>query len=179
MSTTKHGRRGNTIIEFTLVGIPVIFTIISIFEMSRGMWLYHTLAASVREGTRFAIVHGNNCNIPPNNCAVRVRDIAEQIRRYAVGLPPGEIRNVRFSTSSRTLATFGSLQECLTDDTYFPAAAPGGADDPGGARDLSYVEISAVFPFQSALAMFWPGTGRGQSFPTFLFPASSKEYIRY
>ena len=179
MLTAGERQRGNAIIEFTLVGIPVIFAIISIFEMSRGMWLYHTLAASVREGTRFAIVHGNNCNIPPSNCAVRVRDIAERIRLYAVGLPPGEIRNVRFSTSSRTLATYASLQECLADDTYFPSAAPGGAEDPGGARQMSYVEISAVYPFQSAIAMFWPGAGRGQNSGTFLLPASSKEYIQY
>ncbi len=175
----RKGRRGNTIIEFTLVGIPVIFALISIFEMSRGMWLYHTLASSVREGTRFAIVHGNNCNIPPSNCAVRVRDIAQRIRSYAVGLPPSEIRNVRFSTSSRTLATYATLQDCLADNTYFPAAAPGGVEDPGGARHMSYVEVSAVYPFQSAIAMFWPGAGRGQNFGAFLLPASSREYIQY
>ena len=179
MLKARAGRRGNTVIEFTLVGIPVMFAIISIFEMSRGMWLYHTLAASVREGTRFAIVHGNDCNIYPSNCAVRVRDISQRIRDYAVGLPPSEIRNVRFSTASRTLAEYASLEACLADDTYFPAAAPGGGEDPGGERLMSYVEISAVYPFRSAIAMFWPGAGRGQNFGTFLLPASSKEYIQY
>ncbi len=175
----NYGRRGNTIVEFTLVGIPIIFAIISIFEMSRGMWLYHTIATSLREGVRFAVVHGNNCNLPPNNCAVRVRDVAGRIQQYAVGMPPGQIRNVTFRSDSRTLGTYASLQDCLADNTYFPAAAPGAAEDPGGARLMSYVEISAVFPFQSAIAMFWPGTGRGQQFPAFMLPASSKEYIQY
>src|SRR5215471_18790761 len=53
-------RGGSSLIEFTLVGIPIIFVLISTFEMSRGMWLYHTLAYAAREGTRYAIVHGVN-----------------------------------------------------------------------------------------------------------------------
>ncbi len=177
--TKRNGRRGNTLVEFTLVGIPVIFALISIFEMSRGMWLYHTLASSVREGVRFAIVHGNDCNIPPSNCAVRVRDIAERIRSYAIGLPPAEIRNVTISSSSRTLGPYSTLADCLSDNAYFPAAAPGGIEDPGGGRLISHVEIRAAYRFQSAIAMFWPGAGRGMKAGTFLLPASSKEYIQY
>ncbi|RPI14192.1 MAG: pilus assembly protein [Acidobacteriales bacterium] len=179
MKTGRNRRRGNAIIEFTLVGIPLMFLLISLFEISRGMWLYHTLAHSLKEGVRFSIVRGNNCNLAPNNCAIRVRDIAASIRRNAVGLPPGEIQNVTFATSSRTLATYASLNDALADGTYFPAGAPGGAEDPGGARLMSYVEISAVYPFRSAIAMFWPGAGRGVNFGTFMLPASSKETIQY
>jgi hypothetical protein len=179
MRLGNRGRRGNTVIEFTLVGIPVIFLLISIFEMSRGMWLYHTLAYSLKEGVRFSIVHGNNCNLEPNNCAVKVREIAERIRYYAVGLPPNEITNVTFATSSRTLPAYATLADALSDDTYFPAGAPGGLEDPGGDRFMSYVEISAAYPFRSAIAMFWPGAGRGINLGTFTLPASSRETIQY
>ena len=34
---------GQSLVEFTLVGIPLIFVLISVFEISRGMWMYHTL----------------------------------------------------------------------------------------------------------------------------------------
>ena len=47
----SRGRTGSTLIEFTLVGIPLIFVLISTFEMARGMWNYQTLAYAVRAGT--------------------------------------------------------------------------------------------------------------------------------
>jgi hypothetical protein len=51
MRTRKQRQRGSAMIEFTLVGIPMIFLLISIFEISRAMWNYHTLAFAIREGT--------------------------------------------------------------------------------------------------------------------------------
>jgi hypothetical protein len=178
MRSRKSSRKGSALIEFTLVGIPLIFVLISIFEMARGMWLYHTLAAAIKEGTRFAIVHGNDCNIPPSNCAVTIHDIAERIRFHAVGFVPTDIQNVRFQSSTRTISC-ATLEDCLNDNTYFPAGPPGGTEDAGGNRLGSWVEISADYPFQSAIAMFWPGAGGGMTFPTFRLPASSKEMIQY
>ena len=85
-------RRGATTIEMTLVGIPIIFIMISIFEISRGMWMYHTAAHAVRKGVRFATVHGLNCitNAPGvnNNCTVTANDIAAAIKFAGVGLDP-------------------------------------------------------------------------------------------
>ena len=46
--------KGSTLLEFTLVGIPVIFVLISTIEMARGMWMYHTLCHAVKEAARFA-----------------------------------------------------------------------------------------------------------------------------
>jgi Flp pilus assembly protein TadG len=42
-SRRKRTRRGSSILEFVLVGIPIIFVLISLFEISRGMWTYHTM----------------------------------------------------------------------------------------------------------------------------------------
>lgn len=183
MRSRRFSRKGSALIEFTLVGIPLIFVLISIFEMARGMWLYHTLAAAVKEGTRFAIVHGNDCNIAPSNCAVRIRDIAERIRFHAVGFAPTDIQNVVFRSTTRRIPPDPEggrpLEECLNDNTYFPAGPPGGTEDAGGNRLGSWVEISAKYPFQSAIAMFWPGAGSGMTFPTFRLPASSREVIQY
>jgi hypothetical protein len=182
MNRRRASRLGATLVEFTLVGIPVIFLLISIFEMSRGMWMYHTLAAVVREGARFAAVHGNDCNLTPSNCATRVRDVARRIQDFAVGVPPDDIINVRFVTSTRTV-TCPTLASCLhaggPGDNYWPATAPGGPGDDGGEALCSWVEVSAEYTFRSAIAMFRPGAGRGQNFGTFVFPASSREMIQY
>ena len=53
MTANRRKRsRGATILEFSLVGIGLIFVILSFFEVSRGMWTYQTLAYAVREGER-------------------------------------------------------------------------------------------------------------------------------
>ena len=87
--------RGNTIVEFTLVGIPLIFVLISIAEISRAMWAYTTVAHAVREGTRFAIVHGHNCEVAPNTCAgyATIGWIARRIRQGGVGLVEGIVKD--------------------------------------------------------------------------------------
>ena len=175
------GRRGNTLIEFTLVGIPVIFLLISIFEMSRGMWLYHTLASTIREGTRLAVVHGNSCNLYPNSCAMRIRDYAGRIRNWGIGFTTADIRDLTFVSATRTI-TCPTLADCVGDaaagSAYWPAGAPGAAEDAGGKRRTA-IEIRATYQFRSAISMFWPGAGSGQTFGTVMLPASSRELIQY
>src|SRR4051812_12070981 len=112
MITKRSGhsrRRGQSLIEFTFVGIPIMFVLISVFEVSRGMWIYHTLAHAVREGVRYASVHGYNCTQNGNTCAVNMgpvsntctgssdAPIAEVIRCAAVGLDPANT-NIQFYT---------------------------------------------------------------------------------
>src|SRR5215467_11012301 len=64
MPTPIRNRRGNAILEFTLVGIPLIFVLISVVEVARGMWVYHSLAYAVKEGVRYTIVNGQNSANP-------------------------------------------------------------------------------------------------------------------
>lgn len=171
----RSSNRGNTLVEFTLVGIPVIFLMISVFEMSRGMWMYHTLANALKEGTRFAAVRGNDCNLAPSNCAATIGAIAARIRANAVGMPPTDMINVTFRSSTRTI-TCATLASCLGNGTYWPAAAPGATPDPGGASVTGWVEISAQYRFRSAIAMFWPGA-RAVRFGAVTLPASSRHTI--
>jgi len=171
MSQRSRRRRGNSLIEFTLVGIPLIFALISIFEIARGMWIYHTLAYAITEGTRFASVHGINCSTSPNSCSTTIAGIAGVIQYVGVGLQP-DLLTLTFTTNSGT-STSCTLQDCLANYTTanWP---PANANLPG-----MDVVISASYPFSSAIAMFWPGTGRGVVFPTFQLPATSRERIQF
>ena len=49
-SRRRKSQRGGSLIEFTFVGIPLMFVLISIFEASRGMWTYNLLAHAIKEG---------------------------------------------------------------------------------------------------------------------------------
>lgn len=165
-------RRGNTLIEFTLVGIPLLFLLISIFEMSRGMWIYHTLAYAVKEGTRYAAVHGINCQTSPNTCTIAVRDVVAKIRDSGVGLLPGDL-NVTLTTQSGAQVTCSPINaSCLTNANQWPPSSNG--DNQVGKQ----ITITATCPFRSMLAMFWPGAGN-VSFGAYNFPASSTELVEF
>jgi hypothetical protein len=183
MKDTRRGRRGNTIVEFTLVGIPMVFVLISVFEIARGMWVYETLAHAVREGTRYAIVNGKDCAAVAG-CAVTIGDIAERIRWSAVGLTLDELE-VRLqavgpsgavSTVPNADVNCTPLRTCL-GRTNLPADQwpPVGANRP----KVHSVVIQGTVPFRSAIAMLWPGAGRGKTFGRVRLPANSMEMIQF
>jgi len=153
----------------TLVGIPLMFILISIFEMSRGMWMYHTSAHAVKQGVRTAVVHGFNCvNAPPgvtNSCALTANEIIlgttlngfriEGIKDKAVGLEPANTL-VTFDTGNT--AAF----QCKLDGTSTSAGCTSTWPPVGDNNVGTLIEIDITTPFRSALSMFWPGAGAVQ-----------------
>lgn len=184
---SDRGRRGQTMLEFTLVGIPLMFVLISIFEISRGMWMYHTMAFAVKDGVRFASVHGINCinttgsgGSDPNTCATTIAVIAQKIRDAGVIFDPTQATLTFFpgdggGTSTTCKMVGGGGTDCpqLTTNAW----------PPSGAGDLNAmgkpIRIDVTAPFRSALAMFWPGSSPIHNFGTFNLGASSTDYIQY
>lgn len=168
-SKNKHYQRGSAMIEFTLVGIPMIFVLISTFEVSRAMWNYHTLAYAIREGTRYAVVHGSGCSSDPeNSCQVSVGQVAQRIQNAGIGLDASQL-NLTFVSSGTPITC--TLTACLGDQTVWPQAPQ---NTPG-----STLAINGKLPFQSALALFWPGASNGMNFPTAYLTAGSSDIIQF
>ena len=163
-------------LEFTLVAIPVIFVLIGIFELARGMWLYNSMAHGVKEATRFAIVHGNNCSVLPNSCTVTIGRICGILQYHAAGLPAGSVVNVSLRRSTST-HPFSNLTACLASTTVFPSQVSPAALNPGGDQG-QWVEIKASYRFTSALAFYWTGQ-HGFTFGRFDLGAVSRERIQY
>lgn len=165
----KRFQRGATTVEMTLVGIPIIFMLISIFEISRGMWVYHTLSYAVKEGVRFATVHGKNCGTVGaivNTCTKTMADVAAVIQAAGVGLDP--------STTMLTFTAGGAASApCSMNACPATLWPPAGSNDPGKS-----IQIDITTPFQSALAMFWPGA-KPVSFASVNFGATSMDTIQF
>lgn len=179
-------RRGQSLIEFTFVGIPMIFVLISIFEISRGMWIYHTLAYSVKVGVRYASVHGYNCGLSPNTCPVTMGplssngadcayetsapspapSIATVIWCAGTGLDP-TTTELRFTDASGTTTT------CLLNACAATLWPPAGSNVAGNT-----ISIQMVTPFKSAISMFWPGA-QTVSFGVANLPASSTDTVKF
>ncbi len=172
-----RGRRGNALVEFTLFGIPIIFILISIFEMSRGMWVYETLAYAVKDAARYAAVHGQMCVSNASNCALTIDQLAARIQYAGVGLMPDKL-NVTIQSQTRTI-TCNPLQDCVGNTACFPAAADCSATVEIGGMQGMPVTITARYPFQSAISMFWPGAGKAILFGAFNLPATARENIQF
>jgi hypothetical protein len=156
-------------LEFVLVGIPVIFILISLFEAARGMWTYNTLSYAVREATRYASVHGADC-ASPQTCQVNIGQIVTVIENSGVGLDPGSV-TATFTPATGS-ATSGTLSTLSSNTTTFP---PSGANVAG-----QNVKISLVYPFRTILAIFWAGDGQPvRDSQVFHLGASSTEPIQY
>jgi hypothetical protein len=158
-----------------LVGIPIIFTLISIFEMSRGMWIYNTLAYSVKVGVRLASVHGENCiNNPPgitNNCPKTVADLARAIKDAGVGLDP-----------DKTLLTFnannGDITSCLITACLSQTTTQWPPSTNSENQVGKQIRIDIKTPFHSAIAMIFPGASP-VSFAQVNLGASSEDIVQF
>jgi len=180
----KHRRKslGNATLEFTLVGIPLVFVLISTIEMARGMWIYHTLAFAVREGVRYTIVRGQNSLVHPTYA-----DVCNTIVKAGPGLIPADL-NLTFTTQVGVQKPDGKSASVSTGP-YQANSCAGGTWPPLGLSNQpgQVVGISATYPFQSAIAMFWPGAGQSVSATqltcngpgTLCLPASSSEAMQY
>ena len=164
--------RGASSLEFTLLGLPLLFVLIGTVEMCRGMWLYHTLAYAIKEGSRYTSVHGQSCTIPPNACTVSISQISRVIQTAGSGLATDSL-TLTFTPFSGT-ATTCLLKDCVSN--YATGSWPSAtANGPGES-----FRISGVYPFQSAMLMFWPGQRFITSAPAVVnFSASAMETMQY
>jgi Flp pilus assembly protein TadG len=163
-------RRGTAAVEFVLATPAAIFVLISIIELSRGMWNYTSLERGVSAGARLAAVRGSGCG-GSNSCGVTVGAIASTVAAKAVGLAASGM-NLTLTTDSGQTTTCHPLSSCLSNATAWPPSA--NSDNSPGKT----VKVSAQYDFHSALALFWPGTG-SMKFAALTFPASSAQQILF
>ncbi len=167
----RKRQKGSSLIEFTLVGIPLIFVLIGTFEMARGMWLYQTVAYAVKEGARWAVVHGPNYTAYPNFCPSgstctpgSVANIATVIQNAGVGLDTSQL-NLTFTVTTPAGTAVGTPITCALSSCLSNSTVP--------ALDMNYLQITGSYPFVSALNAFWK-TGS-----PFNLVATSSELITY
>ena len=168
IAKSRRRRRGSAMVEFVLVGIPVIFILISIFELSRGMWTYHTMAYAVREGVRYAAVHGKGC-ASPHTCQVTIGQITSVIKAAGAGLPP-----------STTVVTFTPASGSASSDTMANQLTNSAVWPPSTANTAGQnIKIKVKYPFRTFLAVFWTGAGGVNDSGVFNLGASSSAPIQF
>ncbi|MGD0362671.1 MAG: TadE/TadG family type IV pilus assembly protein [Bryobacteraceae bacterium] len=166
MKAGLRNARGNALLEFTLTAIPLIFAMVSVVQMSFGMWNYHTLNEAVKITTRTAAVRGVDCAALA--CAMTVGQVMQMLTTKGIGLLPGSL-NATLTDANGTIAC-NPVSTCASVATTWPRT--------GGNAAGQVVSISATYPFNSAISMFVPGRG-GVSFQSLTFSAVSQQVINY
>ena len=75
---------GQALVEFALVLPIFLILVVGIFDLGRAVFQVNVLAYAAREGTRYAIVHGDSSDAPvgPGNTA----PVIDVVRREAIGV---------------------------------------------------------------------------------------------
>ena len=161
-------RKGNAAIEFVMTGIPLIFMIISLVELSRGMWIYDTLVYAVESTTRDMAVRGYDCVTYVSGCGQTIGAYSQLFNKWAVGLDPGQL-NVTFKSETQTVDC-NPLNTCYSSATAWPPS--------GDNSRNSDIWVTATMPFNSAISMFVFGS-QPVAFGQFTLSAKSHQQILF
>ena len=172
MSRRRTRESGNVALEFTLVGIPLMFVLISIINVSFTMMTMHTMQEGVEQGARFVIGRGAGCAAHSNSCTTTIGTISDAMRLFDAGVDPRVLR-VTLTTASGSSVSCNPLASCHGNSTPWPPAA-NGDNQPG--KDIL---ISADYPCVSIIGMFWPGAGGGILFGQMTLHAYSRQRMTF
>jgi hypothetical protein len=147
MRTGPRSRRGgNALIEFTLLGIPLMFITISIVSIGIDMWEFHCLEYTTQLTARYVTMHGRGCSQNGNTCTVTVGNVSTYFKNNALALD-GAKTTLQLTDGSGT-TTCNTVTACTTTNTQFPGASYNSVG--------SDVTIWASYTLRNPIAIFWP-----------------------
>ena len=138
--TSGHaGRRGQTLVEFSVVAVLTVIMLLFVVEMGRMLLVYTAVANAARAGVRYAIVHGST------------RTAGSTVNSAAgPGADPTQVVTVVKNFASSGLLTTSRL---VVHVTY-----PGASNAPG-----QYVSITVVYPYDPLTTYFSSGLRLGSA----------------
>jgi Flp pilus assembly protein TadG len=143
----RNRRRGSTLLEFTLTGIPLMFLSLSVIECSLAMLEYDSMTNAVTVAARYAANHGATCSQNGNSCTVRIEDVANLIANTTWIISSSSL-NITFTDNSGS--TTCELSVCQTKTAQFPSSTSG-ANAVGNT-----ITINVTHTLVNPLPMFWP-----------------------
>lgn len=143
----RHSVRGQAQVEFSLVIVLLIVTLVSILELILLMHTYNTVADAAKEGLRYAIVHGSGNSIP---C---VQGSTTDITGPAA--PPGTVPGygsgygVVQTYAQYSLHNMAGMTVSVSYPDYVNAANPGN-------NPPSRVQVTVAYPLHPIFGFGWP-----------------------
>src|SRR5271165_6027171 len=100
----RRQERGNQTLEFTMIGIPLLFILFGVANMSFAMLTLHTLQEACEQGARYVVTHGSTCSSGTNTCGVNVGNVVTVISNATAGINPSSL-NVTLQVCAAGVST--------------------------------------------------------------------------
>jgi Flp pilus assembly protein TadG len=165
----RRSRHGSTLVEFTLLGIPVIFLFTSVMTCSVDMWQFFTLSYAVKQTARYAALHGISCTQNSNTCQVTRATIATFFQNQSIALSAAGTTLILNDGSGAI--TCNPVTACPSSTSNFPSSGHNGL---GGQ-----ITVTAKYSLTNPIFMFWPGTSGSIVSNSFLVGATSTQEILF
>ena len=161
----RKSRSGNTLIEFSLLGIPIILMSVSVVLVSIAMWQFHCLAYASEATATYASTHGATCSQNGNSCSITIGNMATYFASQAIALPQSRVV-VNFKDGSGT-TTCSPLSSCTGNSRQFPLASYNSVG--------SDVTVTATYTVMNPIDLLWPVT----SVHDFALSATSRQRVLF
>ena len=134
--TRDPGRRGSTVVEFSLVFILFLVLIVSLLEIGGTVWTYTTVTFAARQGVRFAMVHGSaNPVLDGEGNDITDDQVEAVVQANAIGLDPNKLVVLpgRRTAVAAASSSFGSAipTPSWLARSFFPKTPSSSAPRPG------------------------------------------------
>jgi Flp pilus assembly protein TadG len=112
----KKGERGNYLIESGLCFVTFFVILLGVLDVSRGIYSYNFMSAAAKEGTRYAIVHGNS-----SGSIASASDVQNIVRSWLVGVIGADTATVTTTWTPDNKP--GSLVQVQVQCNYAPISS--------------------------------------------------------
>jgi len=164
----RRSRRGATLIEFTLLGIPGMFLCTSVMCASINMWQFFTMSYAVEQTARYAALHGATCSANGNSCTITRASVASYFEAQAIALSAAST-TLTLTDGSGTV-TCNPVSSCPSGSSQFPASANNSVG--------SNITIAVTYPITNPIIMLWPSAGN-EAGSRFTLGATSTQEILF
>lgn len=143
--TRSSARRGTALIEFTLLGIPLLCVTTSVMSIGLDAWQYWSLAYATDNTARYISMHGATCSQNNNVCTITTGQIASFFESQSMALSSASV-DVTLTDSSGT-TTCNPVSNCASGSAFFPANT---ANSVG-----SDITVQATYKLTNPITMFF------------------------
>jgi Flp pilus assembly protein TadG len=173
---------GNQIVEFTMIGIPLLFILFGVANMSFAMLTLHTIQEACEQGARYVVTHGSTCSSGGNTCGITVGNVASVVAAASAGVNPRQLIvtltvcaagvNTCPASGGVNQVSCSPLSSCLSNSTAWPSSS----NNTAGSYD---VIVSADCTVASPIFMYWPAGGQTVKTPSSTFHAYSRQLLMF
>jgi Flp pilus assembly protein TadG len=159
--------RGAAILEFVLVGVPLLLFSTGVMVLGLDMWEYYTLAWGTQSTARYVVMHGRSCLQGDSSCLLTVANVCTYFASHSLALDPSQTKLVL--NSATATVSCNPVTSCSSNNAQFPSSTDNGVN-----FDVS---VSAYYTIVNPIALIVPFSPSGPL--RFTLYATSRQRIVY